>query len=95
MHPVNLRKDTDADDSDDEPAELEKRVLPSRSTRGTRSVRLHQRTARLQVAHSGRMIKLVGEELDKDAEFWDGEHGVWESGEEDSFSDQGTSLENH
>ena len=41
------------------------------------------------------MSKLVGEELDKDAEFWDGEHGVWESGEEDSFSDQGTSLENH
>merc|ERR1711865_1162905 len=38
-----------------------------------------------------RMSKLVGEELDKDAEFWDGEHGVWESGEEDSFSDQGSS----
>jgi len=38
-----------------------------------------------------RMSKLVGEELEKDSEFWDGEHGVWESGEEDSFSDQGSS----
>ena len=41
------------------------------------------------------MSKLVGEELEKDSEFWDGEHGVWESGEEDSFSDQGVTCVNH
>lgn len=38
----------------------------------------------------GRMSKLVGEELDRDQEFWFGEHGTWDSDEHDSgFSDQG------